>query len=214
MKRTINDNQTLVRTHAPMFGYFCIGVACAIGSWGLYSMLPYLYMPTHTSVDDSESLKDSVYVMEESAPVHIRIPKINVDARFEAPLGIGKDSAIEVPKAFDMVGWYKYGPTPGEQGPAVVVGHVDSFNGPEVFFRLRHLSPGDRIEIDREDGSVALFMVTRIMQAEQDSFPTEEVYGDIDHAGLRLVTCSGNFDQGTFRYSHNLIVFARLIEGE
>jgi len=212
MQKEIQDVQKLARIHAPIFGYFILGIACVLGLWGIFLALPYVHIPSFTAAGEDDVALDSTHTLEASIPVRIRIPKISVDARFESPLGLGSNGEIEVPEAFDTVGWYKYGPTPGERGPAVVVGHVDSLHGPEVFYRLRTLSRGDRVEIDREDGSVVVFEVTRIMQTEQDSFPTEEVYGDIDHAGLRLVTCSGSFDRGTFRYSHNLIVFARLVE--
>jgi len=146
-------------------------------------------------------------------PVRIRIPEIGVDASFEEPLGLAPNQEIEVPEAYDMVGWYKYGPTPGEIGPSVVLGHVDSAaRGPEVFYRLRELEVGDNIEIDREDGTTVVFEVERLETVSQSSFPTEEVYGNIDYAGLRLITCSGVFNHGIRRYSHNLIVFARLVK--
>ena len=89
---------------------------------------------------------------------------------------------------------------------------MDSINGPEIFYNLRRVELGDRVEIDREDGTTAVFEVTRIQNVAQAEFPTLEIYGDIDHAGLRLITCSGTFDRGIRRYSHNLIVYARLLE--
>ena len=100
----------------------------------------------------------------------------------------------------------------GELGPAVVLGHVDSKEGPEVFYYLRELEVGDLIFIDREDGTTATFAVSRLEQHPQNGFPTEEVYGNIDHAGLRLITCSGVYNRGAARYTHNPIVFAELVE--
>jgi sortase (surface protein transpeptidase) len=144
-------------------------------------------------------------------PVALRIPKIEIDATFEGPLGLNEDQSIEVPDSYEALGWYEYGPTPGEAGPAVILGHVDSFEGPAVFFRLGQLEVGDEIEVDRADGTTAVFAVTELLRARQNDFPTAQVYGDIDHAGLRLITCSGTFSRGIQRYSHNLIVFARLV---
>lgn len=149
-------------------------------------------------------------VMEEAAPVSLSIPKLNIETTFEAPLGLNADRSIEVPDSYEQVGWYQYGPTPGELGPAVVLGHVDSVDGPAIFFSLGQLEPGDSVFVEREDGMTAEFEVTRLERHEQSGFPREKVYGDIDHAGLRLITCSGFFDRGEQRYSHNLIVFARL----
>ncbi len=150
-------------------------------------------------------------VLPEAQPVTLRIPAIEVNASFEAPLRRQENGEIEVPEAYDTVAYYEYGPTPGELGPAVVLGHVDSYEGPAVLFRLGQLEPGDEILIEREDGTVATFAVTKLERHDQAEFPTREVYGDIDHAGLRLITCTGVYDHGSLRYSHNLIVFAELM---
>lgn len=152
------------------------------------------------------------YVLPEADPVHLRIPKIDLDTTFEKALGINQDRTVQVPDSFDQVGWYKYGPTPGELGPAVVLGHVDSYQGPAVFWSLGQLEEGDEIYIDRVDGTVATFTVEYLERHEQADFPTSKVYGNLDYAGLRLITCSGVYDHGSQRYSHNLIVFARLVE--
>lgn len=151
-------------------------------------------------------------VLPYAEPKRIRIPSVGIDAVFEAPLGVTEDGAIEVPKAFDTVAWYKHGPTPGERGPSIVLGHVDSYEGPEVFHPLKRLDAGEKIYIDREDGSTATFVVTKLQAYPQSGFPTGLVYGDLEYAGLRLITCSGSFDYGAQRYSHNLIVFAVLVE--
>ena len=143
-------------------------------------------------------------------PTRLRIPALAIDADFEEALGLTEYQEIEVPDDFWSVGWYQHGPTPGEQGPAVVLGHVDSYEGPAVFHQLWRLQRGDEIIVDRADGSTATFIVSHKEKPEQSQFPTEAVYGDIDHAGLRLVTCIGDFDQGAQRYSHNLVVYGNL----
>ena len=165
-----------------------------------------------TETASSTENKISGPILGTSKPTHIRIPKINVTADFEKPLGLTLDGEVAVPEAYDTVGYYKYGPTPGELGPAVVLGHVDSVAGPAVFYSLGQLEVGDVIDIDREDGTTATFLVTKLERHPQSGFPTEEVYGNINYAGLRLITCSGIFNKGAQRYSHNLIVFAELKE--
>ena len=167
------------------------------------------YQPADQS--DSVSQTDVEYALPAALPHTIRIPTVGIEADFEAPLGVNPDQTIAVPDGFDTVGWYQYGPTPGELGPAVVLGHVDSFAGPAVFFSLGQLDVGDDIFIDRADGSTAQFVVTRMLREAQDNFPTAAVYGDLDYAGLRLITCSGEFIRGEQRYTHNLIVFAKLV---
>jgi len=154
----------------------------------------------------------SGYLLPESAPTRIRIPQINVDTSF-VELGLAPNNEIEIPKTYDEVGWYIHGPTPGELGPSVVLGHVDSRLGPGVFFSLGQLNPGDMLDIERADGSVAKFRVDKLERYKQSNFPTSLVYGNIDHAGLRLITCSGSYDRELKRYDSNLIVYASLIEG-
>lgn len=146
-----------------------------------------------------------------SEPRTLHIPSINLTVPFEAPLGIDTQGAVEVPKAYDTVGWYKYGPTPGELGPAVIFGHVDNYKGPAVFFSLGQVSTGDPVVIERTDGSKVTFEITGYERVEQEEFPMERVYGNLPYAGIRLVTCTGIYDRSTLRYSHNLIVYGKLI---
>jgi sortase (surface protein transpeptidase) len=151
-------------------------------------------------------------VKEVADPVWLRVPSVGIDTPFVGPLGLNEDQTVQVPEGYEEVGWYRFGPKPGELGPAVVLGHVDSYQGPAVFWPLQRLRAGDRIEIERADGTVGVFVVTHLDQHRQSGFPTEKVYGDIDHAGLRLITCSGTFNHGRQEYSHNLIVYAKLVE--
>jgi len=145
-------------------------------------------------------------------PLRLKVPAVGIDTAFEGPLGLNEDGTVEVPDSYDAVGWYKFAPLPGVIGPAVILGHVDSYQGPAVFHPLLRAQVGDTVEIERIDGSIGHFEITELIQPPQVNFPTEAVYGDIDHAGLRLITCSGTFDHGRQVYSHNLIVYAKLIE--
>lgn len=161
-----------------------------------------------TDSDMSEAEMSAVATVAE--PIALRVPSVGIATTFSDPLGLNPDQTIAVPDSYDTVGIYKYGPRPGALGPAVVLGHVDSYQGPAVFHPLHRVRVGDEVAIDRADGTTAIFMVTRLLHRAQSDFPTAEVYGDLDYAGLRLITCSGTFDQGQQTYSHNLIVFARL----
>jgi hypothetical protein len=148
-------------------------------------------------------------VLPRSQPVRVRVPTLGVDSGLVA-LGLQPDGTLEVPARADLAGWYAGSPTPGELGPSVLAGHVDSVRGPGVFFRLRELAPGDRVVVDRADGTTATFEVERVEQHPKNAFPTQRVYGDIDHAGLRLITCGGTFDRSTGHYRSNVVVYARL----
>ncbi|MDJ0663934.1 MAG: class F sortase [Acidimicrobiia bacterium] len=140
-------------------------------------------------------------------PLRVRIPSIEVDAPI-IDLGLNPDRTIEVPSDFDDTGWYTGRSVPGEIGPGVVVGHVDSRRGPAVFFRLRELTAGDVILVDRSDGRVAWFEVTDVVLVKKDAFPTEAVYGGTEAPTLRVITCGGEFDRDERSYLGNLIVYA------
>jgi sortase (surface protein transpeptidase) len=145
----------------------------------------------------------------ELAPVAIRIPSIGVDSAL-VRLGLNPDNTLEVPSDFAVAGWYIYRPVPGEPGPSIIAGHVDSYTGPAVFFRLKELEPGANIEVERSDGSVAVFTVTAREQYDKDAFPTDKVYGPTSSPQLRVITCGGSFDWNTRHYNDNVVVFAEL----
>ena len=146
-----------------------------------------------------------------SDPVRVRIPALGMTSEI-MELGLEKDGSMEVPPGAYPVGWYHGSPTPGQRGPAVLAGHVDWEGRPGAFYGLRELRSGDTVVVDRADGSVATFVVDRVEEHRKDDFPTDEVYGDIDHAALRLITCGGAFDEDTGDYQANIIVFADLAE--
>jgi hypothetical protein len=146
-----------------------------------------------------------------SVPVTIKVPAIGVDAPV-MELGLS-GGALAVPPLADhnLAGWYEYGPSPGQKGPSVIVGHIDSTTGPSVFYDLRDLKAGDRISITLADGKAEAFAVTGLQQTLKAAFPTKDVYGPLPYAGLRLITCGGVFDAATGHYLSNVIVYARLV---
>jgi len=147
--------------------------------------------------------------MARSVPVRVQIPAIGVDSKLMA-LGLKADGTMEVPPSGFPAGWYTGAPTPGEIGPAIIAGHVD-WTGPGVFYHLRNLKRDDEATVTRQDGSVAVFRVTRVDQFPKDQFPTALVYGDITYAGLRLITCGGAWNSRTHHYEDNIIAFAELV---
>jgi hypothetical protein len=142
-------------------------------------------------------------------PVRLDIPRIGVSTGLQR-LGQAPDGTVEVPGDWDVAGWYAPGPRPGDPGSAVMLGHVDSKSGPAVFFRLRQLRRGDRIEVTRDDRSRVRFVVARIDQYDKRRFPTDDVYYPTLTPTLRLVTCGGTFDRSSGHYRANIIVFATL----
>ena len=152
-------------------------------------------------------------VLARSTPVSVTIPSIQVQSPLQS-LGLNADGSIAVPQPgphYDEAAWYKYSPTPGQLGPAVIEGHVDSAaNGPSVFYKLGALEPGSEIDVTRSDGTVAVFLISGVRQYPKDAFPTNAVYGNTNFAALRLITCGGPFDAATGHYLNNTIVFASL----
>ena len=141
-------------------------------------------------------------------PVTIVIPAIGVSAPV-VRLGLNADRTLQVPDSFAEAGWFTRGPEPGEPGPAVIVGHVDSVNGPGVFYHLRALKNGDVIKVVLKNGWTVRYLVSSHLAALKNDFPTKLVYGPSERPTLRLITCDGQFDTSTGHYVDNYIVFAR-----
>jgi sortase (surface protein transpeptidase) len=147
-----------------------------------------------------------------AAPTHVTVPAIGVSSDL-VQLGQNSDGTVEVPPLAkdSKAGWYRYSPTPGELGPSVLLGHVDSAEyGAGVFFKLGALRPGDTIQVFRADHTVAAFRVTRVASYPKNDFPTLDVYGNTDDAELRLITCGGAFDSSARSYLDNIVAYAVL----
>ncbi|MBC7298257.1 MAG: class F sortase, partial [Demequina sp.] len=147
--------------------------------------------------------------MGASDPVRLIADSIAVDTPLMA-LGLQPDGTLEVPPDGTLAGWFTGAPTPGELGPAVIAGHVD-WNGPAIFHDLHLMVPGDLVNVERANGSTAVFAVTEVGQYPKNEFPTDAVYGAVDFAGLRLITCGGLFDDEAGHYEDNVVVFAELV---
>jgi LPXTG-site transpeptidase (sortase) family protein len=150
--------------------------------------------------------------MARSVPVSIRVPAIEVDAPV-MEVGQNADGTVQVPPLDDhnLTGWYRYGPAPGQRGPAVILGHVDSLTGISVFYYLKDLHKGDRVYVTLADGKVAVFAVDGLQKVAKDAFPTASIYGKARYPSLRLITCGGPFDRATGHYLDNIIVYAHLL---
>lgn len=147
--------------------------------------------------------------LDRSDPVRVRIPSLDVSSSV-IDLGMQANRRMEVPQDGVHTGWFTGSPTPGEVGPAVLAAHVTWRQKPAVFFELGALRKGQKVEVERRDGSVGIFEVTKVGQYPKADFPTDEVYGSIDHAGLRLITCGGVLDGETGHHVDNVVVYAKL----
>jgi len=143
-----------------------------------------------------------------TTPVRLRVPAIGVDTTL-VRLGLTSTGALAVPTKAMTAGWYTGSPVPGQVGPAVIAGHVHWSGIPAVFARLTELAPGDRILVTLADRSIATFTVDRVATYAKSKFPTALVYGPLEIAGLRLITCGG-YDRVSRTYEANVIAFATL----
>lgn len=148
-----------------------------------------------------------------SVPIWLDVPSVGLHAPI-VPVGRQRDGSIEVPPArkHGPAGWYRLMAGPGEPGPAVIVGHVDSASaGPAVFYRLGALRAGDRIILHRRDSRLLTFSVVAVARYPRQHFPAATVYGRTSAPTLRLITCGGSFDRASGHYRDNVVVFARLL---
>ncbi|MDH6135904.1 sortase (surface protein transpeptidase) [Kitasatospora sp. MAA4] len=148
-----------------------------------------------------------------SPPVRLSVPRIGVDAPVAAG-GLNADGTVETPPMNQpgQVDWYGNGPAPGQVGPAVLLGHINTTKGPAVFARLLDLRQGDRIDIRRQDGSTVSYRVRGLGQYAKTAFPTALVYGNTSTPQLRLITCGGTLASNG-HYTDNIVVYADLITG-
>ena len=148
--------------------------------------------------------------LSRSVPVSVRIPAIGVSARV-VPLGLDSSGEVAVPPLSTpfVTSWYDKGSAPGQDGPAVLLGHVDAAGvGPAVFYKLGDLVPGDLVYVTRQDHRTAIFRVTAVALYPEQQFPTKQVYGFTPNPTLRLITCGGDFDAQTHHYLSRTIAFA------
>lgn len=152
--------------------------------------------------------------MPASPPVSISIPAIGVSSVVN-DVGLNPDGTIQVPQPgplYDQAAWFRGSPTPGEAGPSVILGHIDSArDGPSVFFDLGDLKPGQQVRVDRADQTATIFEIDAVKSYPKADFPQQTVYGYTAQPSLRLITCSGSFDPGTRQYRDNTVVFAHLV---
>ncbi|MFI1912277.1 class F sortase [Nocardia sp. NPDC020380] len=144
-----------------------------------------------------------------STPTSFDIASIKASGSLIA-VGLNADGSVQVPADYQQAGWYQKGPAPGEQGSAVILGHVDSYKGVGVFFYLKKVKPGDMIDVTRADGKVAHFKVTDVRMYDKTQFPDQLVFGARGGSTLQIVTCGGDFDQTTKSYLSNVVVFSSL----
>jgi sortase (surface protein transpeptidase) len=142
--------------------------------------------------------------------VAVEVPSIGVRSGL-VDLHLDRQGALKAPADYGTAGWFVDGPQPGQPGPAVIAGHVDSTDGPAVFYRLAEMAAGDEVTVNRQGAAPVRFAVTRVEQYPKDAFPTAAVYGPVPGPELRLITCGGTFDRHAGSYRDNVVVYATVL---
>ncbi|KAB8186846.1 sortase [Nonomuraea phyllanthi] len=180
----------------------CLVLASACGANGS----PEPSQPSLLAAPPSTSATPGTLTQRVSEPSRIRIPSIGVDARI-VKVGLKANGDMETP-SFGRAGWYSKGPKPGEDGPAVVIAHVDSKTGPDVFAKLKQVKKGAKIQITDKAGVTYEFVAQRSQQTAKTALPAKQIWGKTDGPALRLITCGGAFDKASGHYLSNVVLWA------
>lgn len=167
--------------------------------------------PSISAASSTPAAPEAAAALPASKPVRVRIPAAGVDAGPVLDLGLAADGTVEVPSVADAgrIGWYDKGVTPGQKGPAVLIGHFDTVEGPAVLRNVSKVKVGDAVSVVRADGRTAEFKVRALEQVDKKTFPTQKVYGDTDRPELRIITCGGELTGG--HRPDNIILYADLV---
>ena len=149
--------------------------------------------------------------VKRSRPVALAIAKIHLSTPLSR-LGLNADGTVMVPTNFNEPGWFAGGVTPGEKGSAVILGHVDNFHGPAVFYHLYELTVGDRVTVTLANHRRLTFAVIGVRMFQKTTFPDKLVYGYRPYPAMQIVTCGGIFDSATGHYLSNIVVFTALVK--
>ncbi|MFG3284898.1 class F sortase [Streptomyces sp. NPDC048111] len=178
---------------------------------GCGSATPAATPPPTVSTASRAPAAPKAAALPASEPVRVRIPSAGVDTGPVLHLGLADDGTVEVPSVADAdrIGWYDKGVTPGQQGPAVLIGHFDTVRGPAVLKDISRVRAGDTVSVVRADGRTLAFRVRALEQVDKKTFPTQKVYGNTDRPELRIITCGGELTGG--HRPDNIIVYADLV---
>jgi sortase (surface protein transpeptidase) len=185
-----------------------IGVATLAGTFAASD--PSVIVLSHTASLPKTVQHAKAPTFARSRPVTLTIPALGIKT-VVGTLGLQADHQVMVPTSAHVVDWYDDGPTPGQIGSAVILGHVDSFVGPGTFFYLKDLKAGDTITAKLADGVITHFVVVKVVEYSKTAFPDQLVYGSHGTRSMQLVTCGGTFDHKTGHYESNIVVFSRLV---
>ncbi|WP_252314208.1 class F sortase [Sinobaca sp. H24] len=173
---------------------------------------------TETAIEEVEAAETgdqvetvSVSQKESVVPAEIKIDAIQLDTAVDE-MGYTESGGMEVPDNGEETGWFSPGFKPGQQGNAVIAGHVNDRSGPAIFYHLDKLKPGDLIEVTGEDGEAITFEMESSASYPYDDAPIQQIFGASNDRKLQLITCTGEFDNDAGTHRERLVVTASAVE--
>lgn len=188
-----------------------IVVVLGLGVFGYTLAQAVWYSPGEEVTDNTKAPVATKTVLKASDPIKLRIPSLGIAASVQK-VGIAKSGNMAVPTNYSDVGWYKYGPAPGQMGNVVMDGHVDNgFSMPGVFKKLNSITEGSAIYVETVGGSVYHYKVTEVSLYPYQSVPTQKIFSKSGDPMLVLISCDGAWIQGEKTYDTRLVVYAKLV---
>ena len=147
------------------------------------------------------------HVNSSPIPAQLSIPDIGVNEAEVESVGVLLDGRFEVPEA-RLVGWYRYGPTPLEDGSTVLAGHLNYDGVDGVFRRLADVDVGAEVVVTLADGQPVAYRVAEVRLIDKNLLPPDEIWNRVGPSRLVLITCGGRYDASRRSYDDNVVVFA------
>lgn len=144
-------------------------------------------------------------------PRYIFIQKIGVRAMVK-PTWLTKAGAIGTPTNIYDTAWYVHSAKPGQAGATLFDGHVGFWTKHGVFFDLKNLRAGDKIQIEKGDGEIINYSVVKTHTYPADAVDMKALLSPAvaDKSGLNLITCTGDVINGN-EYNERIVVFAEQV---
>ncbi len=155
-------------------------------------------------------------VVSTAIPMAIMVEAASIDAEIET-LNI-VNGKMEDPTGPWVVSWYQQSAALGEIGNVMLAGHVDYWGvGPSVFYNVRDLVEGDRIDLTGEHGEGFSYDVVwneTFALEELVSGTMADIVAPSDDQIVTLFTCGGEFDYINGEYLSRTVVRGQRVATE
>ncbi|WP_141842102.1 class F sortase [Humibacillus xanthopallidus] len=142
------------------------------------------------------------------APTRLTIERLDIDMPVR-PVGVARDGEMALPATPADVGWYEYGPRPGDpRGATVLAAHLDMPGyGTGPIAAVEDLRRGDTLVV-RSRGTSTRYAVSDVRSIRKSQLDLPALFARDGAPVLHVVTCGGTFDPDARRYDRNIVVTA------